>query len=378
MKGHNHVTDKHAFSMVELIGALAVVAVLTGALVPCTIRLLDRLVAQKEVATLKTLGDSFQKAILRQRTIPAQANWPSFMAAEAGMSLDLVNVNPRHQTRAFVADPDPANWLASHPLPYTNGPSGSAAYPSSARVMFISSLGARLPDIESGMNTTEFQYLWDAPDGTIPDSQLWKTYDGDPQDVKVQRINLGSLFNHLVLSSYLGTTPGYYKIDGLPAGTSYLQASISNGVAGYFLKSTVVDLYASAPAVAFQESDVLDQDTSFVYEKGVWRKSIAAGVAVGTGDISGIVEAFLKAPENINAAHTNGAGLQQFIIVTNFIAYMSNYNRWEDAGFTDNGLKTYLQSFQPQMMQSVSDLYQNSDKHFPTNNYLPCVPTINP
>ena len=98
------------------------------------------------------------------------------------------------------------------------------------------------------MNAAEFQKLWDAPDGTVPDSSssplIWKLFEGDPHDVKVQRINLGPLFHNLVLSTYTAATNGQFRIDGsaLTKGDIFARVRSATGSWG-----TVVQVNA-APA----------------------------------------------------------------------------------------------------------------------------------
>src|ERR1051325_9967097 len=59
-----------AFSLVEMIGILAVIAILAAALAPSLVRQLDKTAADQESAALKALGDALQQSILRKRYIP--------------------------------------------------------------------------------------------------------------------------------------------------------------------------------------------------------------------------------------------------------------------------------------------------------------------
>jgi type II secretory pathway pseudopilin PulG len=351
-----------AFSLIELIGVLAVIAVLAAVVVPSAIRYLDRVAARREVAALKVLGDSFQKAILRQRTIPVVASWRSFIAAEAGMSSNAVSVNPRNRQRAFVADP--GGWLAGN-LPYVNSPNGSATYPSTARAMVISSLGAALPaNLEASMTAQEFQKLWSTPEGSIPSASpaIWDGWQGDPYDIKIQRLNLGPLFHRLVLSTYTAATNGQFDID--KRGTNNLLQAVQNApCSAYYLEGTVVDLYTGGSPVTTNHSLIINDDVSFVYEYGIWRNSIVGGETYGLGDVSGIVAAFLAATPNSKAELTNG-NAQQVAIVNSFVQYLSNYSNWAESDFP-SATRDNMVDIQKNMMSNVWGLFDAT--HYPTN-----------
>jgi type II secretory pathway pseudopilin PulG len=375
---HNHRArggrQSLAMSLIELIGALALLAVMGGMMIPFGIRTIDRIVAEREVSTLATLGDSFRNAILRSRQITNAVHWPDVIATEAGMDRATVAQNARRNPRAFLYDK--GGWLNTA-LPYrqTNStPPGLSTLPGNARVMIVSSLGRPLPATlnNTDISAADFAALWDTPENLVPSSGPWVGWEGRSDDVKVQRVNLASLFVNLVLSTYAQTNLGRYRIDS----SAPFVATDGAGVAAYFFKGTTLDLFSSPPESALQHTHVLDCDTSFVYENNAWRSSILGAVATGMGDASAVVEAFLKSPENMRAANTNGMGIQQYIIVTNFIAYMSNYNVWELKGFPSGSLQDHLKgTLQPAMMKAVNDIFLysgGSDNHLPINND-PCL-----
>jgi hypothetical protein len=117
----------------------------------------------------------------------------------------------------------------------------------------------------------------------------------------------------------------------------------------------------------------LIKDSSFFYDKGVWRGSLSgAPMSAGVMDIGDVVQQFLKAPGNINAANPT-ANAQQLLVVNSMLNYMSNYNNW---AFLDNyninsPYKPYLISLQAQMMTTIEGLYK-SPGNYPTNP-SPCL-----
>src|SRR6266699_331360 len=83
-----------AFSLIELIGVLAVIAILATALVPALIRQMDRIAGEQESAALKSLSDALQSSIMRltpahptSRYIPSDTDWASTVATELGVDI---------------------------------------------------------------------------------------------------------------------------------------------------------------------------------------------------------------------------------------------------------------------------------------------------
>ena len=140
---------------------------------------------------------------------------------------------------------------------------------------------------------------------------------------------LASLFVRLVLGNYnLGTgSKGYYLVDA-PSGAAPLAVTY---VDGYFIRSTVFALYNGAYSTNLDTQVVLNQDSSFVFEAGVWRDTLLAPTGGGGGGVSSdLVQTFLDATPNVNAQYPY-TNLQQQIVVTNMLAYMSNYVAWATA-----------------------------------------------
>src|SRR6266571_45616 len=79
-------TDRQrAFTLIEMIGVLAVAAILALALASVTIRYLDRIAAEKETAQLKSLAEGFRQGVIKTKTIPNQNGWYSIIATNLGL-----------------------------------------------------------------------------------------------------------------------------------------------------------------------------------------------------------------------------------------------------------------------------------------------------
>lgn len=347
-----------AFTLVEMIGALAVLALVLVLLVPATLHHLDRLASEQEASRLQALGDALLASIQHTRSIPSDTNWAAVVASEAGLDVESVTNNSRNHPRILLVDS--GGWLSTN-LPYVQSDWGTPNCPTNARMILLSSLGKNLPVTTGMASAADFQALWDAPPGTVP----WTGWNGNPNDVVIQRLNLAPLFVRLVLTTYnSGTNGQYVVVDNGPTNS----VPRTNGFAAWFIKGTVLKLYTGAPESTFDSSQILDTDTSFVYEHGSWKASIEGTVTFGVGDVAGIVAAFLNATPNLNAQNTNG-NAQQVRVVQTFTDYMSNYQAWAAGNFSDNALKTHLVEVQTNMMDAVHGLYYEGTKYdnYPTN-----------
>src|SRR5512133_1515340 len=129
----------HAMTLIEMIGVLTVVAILAAISLTFTIRHLDQVASDREVAALGTLGGALESYITRTRQIPgvADADWGSKVATESGLDTSAVTNNFRRCRRVLWADP--SGWLSTN-LPYVQTyqtATNIIAPPANARVMLI-------------------------------------------------------------------------------------------------------------------------------------------------------------------------------------------------------------------------------------------------
>src|SRR5713101_1242532 len=90
-----------AFTLIEMIGVLAVIAILLAVLVPALLRQVDRLAGEQEKASLKAIGDALQQNIARNRYIPSGSDWATNAAIELGVNVFNVTTSARALPRLF-------------------------------------------------------------------------------------------------------------------------------------------------------------------------------------------------------------------------------------------------------------------------------------
>jgi prepilin-type N-terminal cleavage/methylation domain-containing protein len=260
-----------AFSLIEIIAVLAVIAIIAAAALPALVQRIDYAAQGTEAANLGALAAGLTQASSRQRYIPSQDNWATFIATNIGWQVNAVSNNAVNNQRVFLIDPSLTTTMT---LPYAQTIRGAGAIMPSARFIIMSSLSSRLPSgLSSGVlaSSSDFNALWNNPDNTIPPAGTtwnWNTWTGHGTDIRIQRVNLTSSFNLLTLTVSDPVTASY-SIDNFPLST----VTTGTTTNAYFLAGTVVNLYypTSANPTNLQASQVLRQDVSWVFSSGLWR-----------------------------------------------------------------------------------------------------------
>lgn len=307
------------FTLIEMIGVLAVLAILAAVLVPALLKETDAAVSNQETATLQSFGNALQDYITRNRIIPV--DWTNAIASDYGLDPADVLRNPRGNSRVFLIDTQGFGALA---LPYWQTPTGTANPLTNAslpRLMIISSLGAILPALNSSPSTVDFSNLWNSTPNNFPSIIAGVFWPGNPSDVIIQRINLGPLFNHLVLNN-TDPTNAFYSIDG---GVTNCLTLANPQLDAWFLRGTVFNLYVTnynLGACQVEASQVLLQDSSWWFTAGVWRNSsVPAGSSPGA--MQPIVDMFY-----INSSHNGISPMNIYNDMTNYMASYTNFGSY--------------------------------------------------
>jgi type II secretory pathway pseudopilin PulG len=372
-----------AFTLIEMLGVLAMTAILAAALVPALIGQTDQAVSSQENATLQGYATALQNNIMRNRYIPGPSDWSTTLATEVGANVATVLTNLSGLPRYYVIDPAlQIGTNAAGVLPYaqTNmvlsiATSGQMSQPVSPRVMIVSSTATPLPSsIISGSGTltsANFSNLWNWVNGSVQPPVGWPAnWNNHGLDLQVQRINLTPLFVHLLLNNYppppLESGQGQYAIDGLVTNLTPNTAYPTNGVSAYFIKSTKLGFFqGSGAGGALQANQILQQDANFYYIQNAWRGYISYGLNLYPSNspactFGSCFEAnaavFTQCPTYNNNHHCTPQ-----LVYGDMTNFMAAYNAWGDAGFPfDNGtLYNNAHNCQATMINDMNNLCQN-------------------
>ncbi len=311
------VGRRRGFSLIELIGVLAIIAILSAVVIPPIVSRVDQAAITKERADMKTIGASLNRSILRSKTIPSHLTWGSAVASEVSMPISAITNTPRRISRAFLIDP--LLRIGGATLPYTQTTNGTAR-PVSARVILVSSVRAALP-LSSGVPASaDFEDLWGTPENTKP-SRWPANWPGRGEEVSIQRINLEPLFHQLILIDHDPNAIGFFSIDST---TALVVPPGGNGWNSYYLDGTLVGLHGGDAVV--MNRHLLTRSISFVFETGSWRGTLSGPKSISRTSFANEASEFFDTAWNEGAQH----GASQLGVLAAMYTFMLVYTLWAD------------------------------------------------
>jgi hypothetical protein len=331
--GRSRGPGRAGFSVIELVGVLAIMAILAVALIPALMKGYDRAARENESRSLESMGTGLRGHIVRFQNIPNHTNYAPVLATELGWQVSDVLTNARGMRRVFLIDPWITNTLQ---VPYTQSSIGlTNPITPFVRVIFLSSVGAPLPgSLVSGIasSPTVFSNIWNAAELAVPTGWTWK---GNGEDLRMCRVDLDSLFVPVVLNY------DTYTVNSTNRGRFTIGTSVTNilpiipSYTASFIKGSVLGLHShSDSANTLQVREVVQHPLSFVYEKDAWRGQLflGRGLRLTSGlDLQAAHDLFVASPSNMNA---QGSPMATPTLVVNALSnYMVAYLSWRDAGF---------------------------------------------
>jgi type II secretory pathway pseudopilin PulG len=309
-----------AFSLVEMIGVLAIIAILAALIIPRVVSQYDRAAWVRETGDQAGISNALVMAILSSKTIPDASGWANAVATQMPLPPSSITNTPRGIARYMMVDPNLR--INGTGLPYSQTSNlGATNQPTALRLMVLSTIANPLnaADLASG----NFNTIWNTPDGQTPAGWTW-TGNGD--DLRIQRINLAPIFHRLKLVNQSPLFVGKFGIENYPSNSV---PTDGNGWDSYYLHGTYISLRDSNGNE--QARHILTGDVSFVYEWGVWKGQISSGVKPLTlGATYGIeVNNFIAAgPPFRSADPAKYGGVSPEAAVMAINSFMEAYTAW--------------------------------------------------
>ena len=237
--------------MIEMIGVLAVMAIIAGVIMPNALRSLDRAAVNTEVQNLSMVGDQIKLYLRDQGAAPTSANWTTVLSSYAGLSPADLATNKRQVDRVYLTDP------ATNPT---------------QRVLVLSSMraGLAMPAAAAINTAAKFQLIWQTADGSVPPVGSWAGWGAwaatanSGNYLVIERVNLLSVYDTdlqsltLTLNNRGAATASYNLV--LANGTSQPAVNVVAGATVILANQRPkvrVNLYRSAGGVTLNYSYVL-------------------------------------------------------------------------------------------------------------------------
>jgi prepilin-type N-terminal cleavage/methylation domain-containing protein len=322
-----------AFTLIEMVGVLAIIAILASIMVPVVIRQIDRAAWTKEVSDLSAISNALVLQALRGHSIPDSTAGPTGWGQAVGSWLNRpasqITSTPRNFARVFLIDPSLSS--SGLGLPYhQTGNFGLTNPPTNSRLIIVSTLAVSDPPVSSGasLSVPDFQAIWDTPQSAKPATSMKWPMNGD--DICIQRINLEPLFYQLLLVNRWSDANATFSID---ANNPTNVAAGGFGYSSYYLDSTVVNLSSNNLVEA---CCLLKRNTSFVFENGAWQgQVISSPPSTNQATLFAIsASLFFNAPLN---PLMGGKGSSQSAVLGAMYNYMLDYTMWANTAFSTLG-----------------------------------------
>ncbi len=248
--------NQAGFTIMELIGAMAIIAILAAVLAPSVTDGIDRAYAAQEEANVSSLMGALEQHILQNKDIPreAAASWTAAIATYAELARDDVEFNPRGYRRQLYVDPQFFTSSEAVFPGYVQG-AGLTSRPYSPRLMLVSDLTRNVPN--PPRTAAEFAAIWDQTNTAV-------VVEGPK--VKLERLNLAGYFHRLLLVNSHSQQPAY----ALESGGSVPVPAAFGGVDGtltrYVLSSSRLSVFFSPyPTGGTNTSTLVAEDVALHY-----------------------------------------------------------------------------------------------------------------
>lgn len=187
--------NEKGFTLIEIIGVLAILAIMAGMLAPNLIQQIESARADAEEGNLQNLAAGLEASILATRIIPRSSwnnaanagGWDTAVNVQTNIPASKIRVNDNGCVRRYWFDPNTTlPDLGADPYDQNTTDEIPIAAPVDTRAMIISNLSEDcLPDIYGG---AAFVQTWDQTGGLMESPTL-----------KIQRMNLSQLFEPVAL-----------------------------------------------------------------------------------------------------------------------------------------------------------------------------------
>jgi len=277
MKTISRHSKRGAFSLLEMIGVLAIIAIVAAIISPNLARRISRINGEKEDEKLAVIGEALLRSARTYQCIPGTSTWVTNVATMTGLPVNEIRyVNAdTNNARVYLIHPAfvPTNAASIDPL-WTQTSSGAVSV-TNARLLIISSQKANLAlPVSSGRasSAAAFDAIWDwnfDPVTKAPPSGWPASWNGSGEYLHVQRVNFAPVFYRLTFSN--SQFPTAFPLVQFGSSAS-VTLNTTSAIDAFYIQSTYLRLYKDAVSGGGLDlSYSAETAMNFLYESNRWR-----------------------------------------------------------------------------------------------------------
>ena len=306
------------FSLIELIGVLAIFAILASV---TTEAVLSRMAAsrrQAEVAEMSRLVASMERWVRRKHQLPAPSEWPAVLARVSAIPIATIRTNLHGAPRSWV--PDPVWTLAGRgpAMEYRQDAYGTSR-PEGLRMLLIS---APNEGVEEPARL-EFQAWWENPTGAMPAHARRDGVVG-ADDVVMERIGFEPLFHRVILNNRSTALPARWAVDRVDVVGS---CGPGGHHEAHYIETSQLLLLDSAGDI--QETVLVEGSSSWVFDGVRWHRRFGTASVLPPNEPARRVSELLERPAF--------RGVEPVELAEAMYDLMGAHGRWSADGFRRTG-----------------------------------------
>lgn len=249
------------FTLIEIIGVLAIISILASAITPNIIHEIKRATMEAEDRSLDTFTDALKRSIGDNRLIPGttSGSWDGAIAPYLDIPANTVLINRAANARRLVSRP--ANDLGGVPYDqqarFSGGPLPQGTLPTlpplQARLLLVSNLRTAVGN--QAISNVQFDAIWNQT-GTIPNGF------SETIDVRIGRCALASLFYPVTINCTAVLNVPRWTLDSAP-----VKSLAAGSFTVYLIAGTRVTIFTGAVA---QGTVVVDRPRGISFDGSNW------------------------------------------------------------------------------------------------------------
>ncbi|PCI09355.1 MAG: hypothetical protein COB77_00100 [Gammaproteobacteria bacterium] len=253
----NKLVSQKGFTLMEIIGVMAIMAILAGTLSPNIADSLNRAYADAEIQNMEVIADSLNRYILQEKRIPSgnTSSWVKALSSFSTFTNEEIEYNSKGYRRQLIFDPR----FFSHSDKKFSGfvqSKGLFEAPVSPRVLLVSDMTRHVPSISNSSKV--FNAIW---------NQAKNSKFIESNNVKIKRIHLSSKFHRVILSNQ-NKSNAYYQLEsGKYAFVPATKKGSDGVITRYIINSTRIGLFkVPYPSGKLEQTAILQSDWAMRYQ----------------------------------------------------------------------------------------------------------------